>query len=135
MRICTAIITVCLIATGAYALDEDTKGQMIDIYNITATQYSLLVRTIDDLSNEKITKETATNKIEGWKAEYDKRVEPVPQEAKKMCSLMHAMIDSARNAARDYDPHNVRTKDALKKYEEAKSDLDKEMTEVKYAIQ
>lgn len=136
MRLFIAFFIIgCFITTGACALDLETKDRIIDVYNITATQYALIVGAFDDLSNEKITKDIAREKIDEWKTQYNNKTEPIPQEAKEMCSLMNEMIDLARDAARDYEPHNQRTKDVLKKLEEAKSDLNKEMTEVKYLLQ
>jgi hypothetical protein len=136
MRAFVAVLVIgCLLVTNAYGLTPETKDRLIDIYNRCVHLYSLIVGLLDDLSNEKITRDLAENKIDEWKMRYEKEAGPVPREAEKMCDLMNKMIDTARATAHDYQPNNQRTIDMLNELDEVKGELKKEMTALKYSLQ
>ena len=125
----------CLAVTSAYGLEQDPKDRLIDIHNLTANMYALIIGLVNDLSDKKITNDTAANKIDEWKVRYEKETSPVPPEARKMCDLMNKMLNVTRETVRDYQQDNQRTKDGLNELEGIKSDLKNAMTELKYSIQ
>ncbi len=136
MRAFVAVLIIgCFLITNAYGLTTEAKDRLIDIYNRNVHLYSLIAGLLDDLSNEKITRDLAENKIDEWKIRYENEEGPVPREAEKMHDLMNKMLDRARAIAHDYQPNNQRTIDMLNELDEVKGELKKEMTELKYSLQ
>jgi len=136
MKLCIVFFIIgCIAITGAYGLEQDPKDRLIDIHNLTANMYALVVGLVNDVVDKKITNDTAANKIDEWKARYNKDTSPVPSEAQKMCDLMNKMLNATRETVRDYQQDNQRTKDGLNTLEGVKSDLKNAMTELKYNIQ
>ncbi len=131
----TFILLLLLITTSVYSLDEETKRHMIELYNLTRSQYILIIDLLDDLSNSKISTNLAEEKINEWKTEYRKKTENPPNEAEKVCDLMNKIIDLTEDIVSDYEPHNQRTKDKLNELEDIKKKFLSEMHELNYILQ
>jgi len=130
-----SVITGLLITTSAYSIDQETKTQTINIYNLTRNQYILIVNLLDDVKNSKIDVDTARNKLNEWKARYKKETEYIPQQAQEICDLMNQIIGISQDIVDNYEPNNQRTKDMFSRLEDAKKEFLHKMNELKYMLQ
>ena len=48
------LIASCLLITNVYRLEQETRKNLIEIYNFTRNQYIVVIRLLEDLSNSKV---------------------------------------------------------------------------------
>jgi chromosome segregation ATPase len=128
------VLMLCL-QSSALALSPETKKEIIEVYNFTADMYGKVVGLFDDLENKLIDAGRAEDKVDEWLKQYKEQTSSAPSEARSMREKMTEMLKSAGEVADDYEPLNRRTKDALADLEEAKAELRKVMTDVKYLVE
>lgn len=134
MRVLAVILLAACVAVNAYSMDADTKNQLIFVYNLNANLYGNIVGLFSDLEEKTIDADRAAGKIAEWTDSYRKQTESAPSEARKIQELMTELLQASKEAVHDYEPANVRTKDALAALEKIKTELKQAMKDIEYMV-
>ena len=121
-----------IVIPNAYGLDGEARAPLVFKYNLARALYIDVIKLLDDFTKSKVESRFAEKKLSEWKTQYNEKMEPVQEEARKMHSSMNKVINLTREIIHEYQPNNQNTEDMLSELNELKDQLKHEMTQLWY---
>lgn len=120
--------------TSTCSIADDSKTLLINKYNLTRQLYINTAAALGDFKDKIISAGTVQRKLREWKAEYNRKIKPLEEEARDMYYAMVDVIDLTEEIIDEYHPHHQKTKERLKKLEEFNSHLLRNMKKLLYVL-